>query len=1235
MTRHVATFVLLAILMLLIGPGLIAPAQAAHYPSSIESSLSSGPAAQAEPSGGDSPTSADAPTGYTPGRITVPDRQPAGADADDILLIQTSLPWDVNTNTIVLDDLGYGYDIVDMTNLNSVNLFSYQVILIVNDQVQAFYDAYANRVSAFETYVRAGGVLLFFAASDGWADGTLRANLPGGVAVTTPHYEYWNYVVTATHPIVTGELSANSPVVNADLYNYYCSHGYFTSLPAGTVTVFRDQHNHPTLIDYQLGAGRVIASTNTWEHAYWYQSRVFARKALDDVFLYALSGGGSVVRDLSVDVHVEDAPDEVGVRKSRGSFVDIVAELNGSQTYHPTVTLAVNGNELGSPIKTFTRNRADDSGYGQENAYVNLGDGRYRVETTLVGMHLDNRSTFHKEVVWRFKVPDDADYGSLGFAVTVAQQGAIIINGDDSGAFQITDTGNALLVTNRSRLFAVHGQGGEWDSARDLLQEVYRAAAQQTGEVFYVERYGISWNSTTDETAANNTVQSIDDKLEEWYDELKGGFLGLAQQPEYLVLVGGDEVIPFYRADDDDYGSCSVDDCEDDHWAKGNAGNGVLWDVYADNYFLTDNIYADIGGDKRNWENGDLELAIGRIAGADAGSMRSLIRNGYNVGEALSSAGLSSVGGLSVGDIDDALADEGVTIHGQSNPDITENNAWRAADFVQVWQRDWQVFLFGSHADPNTWATGEKKNYAMESIPWADLDNPNIAANRSLLFSTGCNFAVPLANGLTHFMIDQSFSGVIGSSGVSYYNESSWFELGGEKLANEYAKILMKPDTHTSPFGEALREAKRNFDPGNGTDRKTMLEYVYYGLPWAHVSYGDANRQRAQVVAPTPGYAVALSTPRPAGVDSYQLQIAASVDSYLQTELEGYDLLVIDGADSLTDGVSPALPYIVQTIFLPPGSTVSGLSLMSETTTNLGVQSLPTLEPITTYDETSGVLPFTGTGIYPSPQRWAYQVVDFPEYTAVEVLIYLAAYNGATDVLTLFNNTQLALDYTTTASAVIRSLQVGQPSYVVGQSVAALAEIQNVTGAAVQYSALLTVFDAAEAVVAEVPVAPFTIAAGATYPLSVSGIGMGAAGPYQVVFTLFEGATPVVAAQESFTAVDGAVTGFAAPDSVMQGSYADITLTYRNLRPQSIYVEAEILILDGGVEVGNLFRRTFLVAANSQGTTTWAWDPAAFPPGTYTLRPVVTVNGVAYPAADAPIEVEAFVREFFIPVIRR
>jgi len=73
----------------------------------------------------------------------------------DILLIQTNDPWEadyhyvgnnwydgITSDTEVLDELEYTYDIADWDDISGglVNIFSYPVVLIVNDQVQEFYD---------------------------------------------------------------------------------------------------------------------------------------------------------------------------------------------------------------------------------------------------------------------------------------------------------------------------------------------------------------------------------------------------------------------------------------------------------------------------------------------------------------------------------------------------------------------------------------------------------------------------------------------------------------------------------------------------------------------------------------------------------------------------------------------------------------------------------------------------------------------------------------------------------------------------------------------------------------------------------------------------------------------------------------------------------------------------------------------------------------------------------------
>jgi PKD repeat protein len=318
--------------------------------------MQASPAQQTPPN---APPSNTAPAGYVPTAKQQANNY-ARAGGSDILLVQTALPWASDANTQVLSRLGYAYDIVDMNTIAQVDLFRYPVILIVNDQVQAFYDQYASQVTAFETYVAGGGTLVFFASSDGWAAGTLRANLPGGVQITTPWYEYNNYIVDSSHPIVSGELSDGNALVDADLYSDYCSHGYFSQLPPDTNIILSESRGYPTLIEYALGQGRVIASTLTWEHNWAYRN-AFGQKALDDVFLHAFASSGvvdgiitaypnSVPADGATTMNITLAGATPGHRvrlvSDRGSvdtFANATGTVNGLGRYMTTLRSATSG----------------------------------------------------------------------------------------------------------------------------------------------------------------------------------------------------------------------------------------------------------------------------------------------------------------------------------------------------------------------------------------------------------------------------------------------------------------------------------------------------------------------------------------------------------------------------------------------------------------------------------------------------------------------------------------------------------------------------------------------------------------------------------------------------------------------------------------------------------------------------------------------------------------------------
>jgi hypothetical protein len=218
-------------------------------------------------------------------------------DTNRVLLVQTSLPWDSTANQVVLSSLNMDYTLIGIDQLPATDLTDYKVIIIANDQKQAFYNKYAEVKTQLEEHIAAGGIVVIGACDLGWAKGSWTTTLPGGVKIIQ-NYEPNNIVADASHPIITGQLTDGNALKDEDLYSNFCSHREFdeSTLPEGSKVILRAKtSNRPTLVEYHLGKGRVIASGLTWEHNYVQHTGsdsygTFARKAMDDYFLYAMSG---------------------------------------------------------------------------------------------------------------------------------------------------------------------------------------------------------------------------------------------------------------------------------------------------------------------------------------------------------------------------------------------------------------------------------------------------------------------------------------------------------------------------------------------------------------------------------------------------------------------------------------------------------------------------------------------------------------------------------------------------------------------------------------------------------------------------------------------------------------------------------------------------------------------------------------------------------------------------------
>ncbi|SFS07419.1 DUF6531 domain-containing protein [Anaeromicropila populeti] len=207
----------------------------------------------------------------------------------DVLLIKNKNPWDSSANENVLSELGISYQVVTVENVANMDLSNYRLIIVANDQIDSFYRTLSQIRTELELFVMNGGTLLYGICDAGWGGGHSDLLIPGDIQLGPVDYQHYNYIADASHPVVTGLLTNETPLTNSQLYNNYASHRYFqvSSLPVDANIILNAGESKPTLIEYPIGKGIVIASALTWEHSYSHFTSNFGRKAFDDLLLYA------------------------------------------------------------------------------------------------------------------------------------------------------------------------------------------------------------------------------------------------------------------------------------------------------------------------------------------------------------------------------------------------------------------------------------------------------------------------------------------------------------------------------------------------------------------------------------------------------------------------------------------------------------------------------------------------------------------------------------------------------------------------------------------------------------------------------------------------------------------------------------------------------------------------------------------------------------------------------------
>ena len=204
-------------------------------------------AGHAAPTGVTARTTSGVRAGHTAQRVA-----PLAAGGTSLVLMDT-LPWESDAIQQELTANGVTFDVMGAAEMDTIDFSSYDVIYVGNDQPQSFYDAVSNNLDRLASFVSGGGYLWFGSAAFGSQGSDLDGFvLPGGATIHGPVYEDFNTVAAPGHPLMAG--------MPDPFQGTSASHVTFSDLPPGATVIANAQNDGgPSLVEYDFGAGRVLA----------------------------------------------------------------------------------------------------------------------------------------------------------------------------------------------------------------------------------------------------------------------------------------------------------------------------------------------------------------------------------------------------------------------------------------------------------------------------------------------------------------------------------------------------------------------------------------------------------------------------------------------------------------------------------------------------------------------------------------------------------------------------------------------------------------------------------------------------------------------------------------------------------------------------------------------------------------------------------------------------------------
>lgn len=191
---------------------------------------------------------------------------------DHVIVFCEAPPWGINAFKDPLYAMGFTYgngpgqwEYAISSDMGKKPLDPcHDLVILINDQKQSFYDKLAANQAYFNNFVNMGGRLIWEAADLGWNGGSMKTagvTFPAGIIYGNTFHKY-NKIPNPSLYLVSG--------LNSPLYGTWASHTSFGNLPAGSLIYCIDSDGKPTLFVSRLGFGKILVTGQAWEFAWIY-----------------------------------------------------------------------------------------------------------------------------------------------------------------------------------------------------------------------------------------------------------------------------------------------------------------------------------------------------------------------------------------------------------------------------------------------------------------------------------------------------------------------------------------------------------------------------------------------------------------------------------------------------------------------------------------------------------------------------------------------------------------------------------------------------------------------------------------------------------------------------------------------------------------------------------------------------------------------------------------------------